>query len=53
MTTYEISVNGKLILENVSKKDLKETVKLIRGLVWLTGGSESDIEVVLNKLATD
>jgi len=50
MNTYNISVKGNEILKQVPQNELKENIKMIRGLVWTSGGNDKDIEVVLNKV---
>ena len=49
MNTYNISVRGVNVIEKISQEDLQESLKLIRGLVWTSGGNDKDIEVTLNK----
>jgi hypothetical protein len=49
MNTYNISVWGVNVIEQISQEDLQEKLKLIRGLVWTSGGGNEDITVVLNK----
>ena len=49
MNTYNISVNGNEILSQVPQNDLQKNLKLVRGLVWTSGGNDEDIEVSLNK----
>ena len=49
MTTYNISVNGNEILSQVPQSELQENLKLIRGLVWTSGGNDKSIQVSLNK----
>jgi hypothetical protein len=49
MNTYNISVRGVNIFEQISQEDLQEKLKLIRGLVWTSGGGNEDITVSLNK----
>jgi len=49
MNTYNIRVKGESILSQVPQKDLQDNLKLIRGLVWTSGGCDEDIEVVSNK----
>lgn len=49
MNTYNISVNGNEILKQVPQSELQENLKIIRGLVWTSGGNDEDILVVLNK----
>ncbi len=48
MNTYNIQVKGVTVLERVSTDNLDENLKLIRGLVWTSGGNDSDIDVSLN-----
>jgi hypothetical protein len=48
MNTYNISVRGVNVIEQISQEDLQEKLKLIRGLVWTSGGGNEDITVVLN-----
>lgn len=50
MNTYNIEVKGVSILNQIPQNDLQENLKLIRGLVWTSGGNDKDIEVILNKL---
>ena len=50
MNTYDVSVNGKIILQEIKVEDLENKLKEIRGLVWATGGSDRDIEITLNTL---
>jgi hypothetical protein len=45
-----IEVRGKKILSQISQKELQEKLKLIRGLVWTSGGDDKDITVILNKV---
>ena len=52
MNTYNISVNGNEILSQVPQSDLQQNLKTIRGLVWTSGGNDTDIEVTLNKNKT-
>jgi hypothetical protein len=49
MNTYNISVKGTNIISQLSQSDLQENLKLIRGLVWTSGGNDKDIEITLNK----
>jgi hypothetical protein len=49
MNTYNISVNGNKILSQVPQNELQENLKLIRGLVWTSGGNDGNIQVSLNK----
>ena len=49
MNTYNILVNGNKVLSQVPQSELQENLKLIRGLVWTSGGNDKDIEVSLNK----
>jgi len=48
MNTYNISVRGVNIIEEIAQKDLQEKLKLVRGLVWTSGGGNEDITVSLN-----
>lgn len=48
MNTYDIAVRGVSILQKVSHEDLQNSLKEIRGLVWLNGGGNEDITVSLN-----
>lgn len=48
MNTYNISVNGNELLSQVPQNDLQEKLKLIRGLVWTSGGNDKDITVTIN-----
>ena len=49
MNTYNINVKGIKVLCHISQNDLQENLKLIRGIVWTSGGNDKDIEVTLNK----
>jgi hypothetical protein len=49
MNTYNIEVNGKTILTKIPTEELEENLKLIRGLVWTSGGNNDSIFVSLNK----
>jgi methionine salvage enolase-phosphatase E1 len=49
MNTYNISVNGNEIMSQVPQSNLQENLKLIRGIVWTSGGNDGDIQVSLNK----
>jgi len=49
MNTYNIDVKGITILSQISQNDLQKNLKLIRGLVWTSGGNDEDIKVTLNK----
>ena len=48
MNTYNIEVKGVSVLQGIPQKDLQNSLKDIRGLVWLTGGGNEDITVSLN-----
>jgi hypothetical protein len=48
MNTYNISVKGNELLSQVPQSDLQEKLKLIRGLVWTSGGNDEDITVTIN-----
>jgi hypothetical protein len=52
MNTYNIQVNGVEVIAEVSQEELQTNLSLIRGLVWTSGGSDKDIEVILNKPET-
>jgi hypothetical protein len=49
MNTYNISVRGVNVIEQIAQEDLQKNLKLIRGLVWTSGGGNEDITVILNK----
>lgn len=49
MNTYNILVRGVNVIEQIAQEDLQENLKLIRGLVWTSGGGNEDITVILNK----
>ena len=48
MNTYNVQVNGTVILKKVNKEELDEKLKIIQGLVWTSGGHSEDIQVSLN-----
>ena len=48
MNTYNISVEGREVLTQISTENIEENLKLIRGLVWTSGGSDKDITVSIN-----
>lgn len=48
MNTYDINVKGKKIYQKVKFEDLEGKLKNIRGLVWMSGGKDEDIEIVEN-----
>lgn len=45
MNTFSIIVNGKEIVKDLTENNLENSLNLIRGLVWTSGGSESDIKI--------
>lgn len=49
MNTYNIAVNGVEVIAQIPQENLQENLSLIRGLVWTSGGSDKNIEVILNK----
>ena len=49
MNTYNIDVKGITVSSQIPQNDLQKNLKLIRGLVWTSGGNDKDIEVTLNK----
>ena len=50
MNTYNLSVDGKVILKQVSSEELENSLSTLRGLVWVTGGSDKNIEITKNNL---
>jgi hypothetical protein len=46
MNTYNVNVKGIKIFENISQEELQNKLIQIRGLVWTSGGSDQDIEVI-------
>jgi methionine salvage enolase-phosphatase E1 len=48
MNTYNIEVNGITVIKDINKEELDEKLKIIRGLVWTSGGKSEDIHVSLN-----
>lgn len=52
MNTYDVKVNGKIVLKEIPSSKLEEELLMIRGLVWTSGGKEDDIQVFLNKSPT-
>ena len=49
MNTYNIEVNGTVIVEKIAQENLQKTLNQVRGLVWTSGGNDKNISVVLNK----
>jgi hypothetical protein len=49
MNTYNIKVNGVSVIQKINKEELEENLKLIRGLVWTSGGNDECIEVSINR----
>lgn len=49
MNTYDLNVKGIKIFKNISQKYLQENLNLLRGIVWTSGGNDSDIEIIINK----
>ena len=50
MNTYNVSVNGVEILKNIPETNLENNIKILRPLVWVTGGSDEDIKIEENNL---
>jgi len=48
MNTYNISVEGREVLTQIPTENIEEKLKLVRGLVWTSGGSDKDIIVSIN-----
>jgi hypothetical protein len=48
MNTYNIQVNGVEVVAQVPQEELQKNLNVVRGLVWTSGGSDKDIEVILN-----
>ena len=48
MNTYNISVEGKVVLTQITTENIEENLKIIRGLVWTNGGSDKDISISIN-----
>ena len=48
MNTYNIEVRGIKVLDNISQEEVQTNLKLIRGLVWTSGGNDQDITVSIN-----
>jgi len=48
MNTYNISVEGRVVLTQIPTENIEENLKIIRGLVWTHGGSDKDIIVSIN-----
>ena len=49
MNTFNVFVKGKEILTKIPQENLAEELKKLKGLVWIFGGSNQDIEIVENK----
>jgi hypothetical protein len=45
MNTYDVSVKGKKIFTEISCENLENTLKELKALVWVSGGSNDDIIV--------
>jgi hypothetical protein len=52
MNTYNVKVNGRVVLTEIPSNKLEEELLVLRGLVWTSGGKEEDIQVILNKATT-
>jgi hypothetical protein len=52
MNTYNVEVNGRVVLTEIPSSKLEEELLVLRGLVWTSGGKEEDIQVILNKATT-
>lgn len=50
MNTYNILVDGKNIITEITSDKLEGTLKIVRGLVWTSGGSDINIQVIENNL---
>jgi hypothetical protein len=48
MNTYNISVEGREVLTEITIENIEENLKIIRGLVWTNGGSDKDITISIN-----
>lgn len=49
MNTFNVSVKGKQILTAVPAESLEGELKILKGLVWASGGCNEDIKIVENK----
>lgn len=49
MNTYKVEYKGITIIERVLPEDLEKTLNQVRGLVWLSGKEDGEIQVSLNK----
>lgn len=49
MNTYNISVRGVQVFEDLPQEKLQESLTQVRGIVWTSGGGNEDIVVSLNK----
>jgi len=52
MNTYDVSVKGRKVLTEVASHKLEDELKILRGIVWTTGGSNEDIQVTINNPTT-
>jgi hypothetical protein len=50
MNTFNILVNGKDIITEITSDKLEGTLQIVRGLVWTSGGSDMNIQVIENNL---
>jgi hypothetical protein len=50
MNTFNILVNGKDIITEITSDKLEGTLQIVRGLVWTSGGSDMNIQVKKNNL---
>mgnify|MGYP003347915970 CR=1 FL=1 len=48
MNTYNIEVNGTVIVEKIAQEELQGALNQVRGLVWTSGGNDKNISVILN-----
>lgn len=48
MNTYNIEVNGTIIVEKIAQEELQGALNQVRGLVWTSGGNDDNISVILN-----
>lgn len=50
MSTYNIEVRGIKVIGNITQDEVQEKLRLVRGIVWTTGGNDQDIKIIINSI---